>query len=89
MIRLINPLIIYTVWTSKPKRFTLSVEKILGKGSTKTPNIQFIKAWKNIDSPIVTIMIDIIGSPIKGLKIINWIKIPKIVINTKVKINAK
>ena len=45
----------------------MGLAKIGGKGLAKTPNIHFIAAWKTMERPIVTMMTEMIGSPIIGL----------------------
>src|SRR5690606_4604113 len=42
-------------------------ENTSGNGAVQTPNIHFIIAWKKIDRPIVTMITEMIGSPIIGL----------------------
>ena len=37
-----------------------------------TPNIHFISAWKKIDSPMVTMITELIGSPIMGRSTTTW-----------------
>src|SRR5215469_1189518 len=55
-----------------------------GNGCGLTPKIHFSAAWNTVDSPIVTMITEMIGSPIIGLRITTWIAIPKTNMNTSV-----
>src|SRR5690349_14987856 len=59
-------LMTYAVLTSRWPIVTDSCSKIGGNGWANTPNIHFIRAWNTIDSPIVTMITAMIGSPISG-----------------------
>lgn len=77
-------LIRYTVWISSPSTCTDWVWKIGGKGWAKTPNSHLHRAWKKIDRPIVTMMTEMIGSPISGRSTTTWRAMPKTSMNAKV-----
>ena len=49
-----------------------------------TPKIHFSAAWNTVDSAIVTMMTEMIGSPIIGRRIKIWIAMPKMNMNTSV-----
>ena len=76
--------ITYTVFTWSPSRFTSGVAKIGGNGCAETPNIHFINAWKKIDSPIVTMITETIGSPISGFSTITCRISPKAIMKARV-----
>ena len=49
-----------------------------------TPNIHFSAAWNTVESPIVTMMTEMIGSPIIGRRITIWIAMPNTNMKTSV-----
>src|SRR5215475_11894831 len=55
-----------------------------GKGWGLTPNIHFSAAWNTVDTPIVTMMTEIMGSPIIGRRKMTWMAMPKMNMNTSV-----
>ena len=55
-----------------------------GNGCGLTPKIHFSAAWNTVDSPIVTMMTEMIGSPIIGRRITTWIAMPNTNMNTSV-----
>ena len=55
-----------------------------GNGCGLTPKIHFSAAWNTVDSPIVTMITEMIGSPIIGRRITTWIAMPKTNMNTSV-----
>ena len=55
-----------------------------GNGCGLTPKIHFSAAWNTVDSPIVTMITEMIGSPIIGRRITIWIAMPKTNMNTSV-----
>ena len=59
-------------------------ENTSGNGAVQTPNIHFIIAWKKIDRPIVTMITEMIGSPIIGRRITSWIRMPNTNMKTSV-----
>ena len=59
------------------------VENTCGNGCVKTPNIHLSSAWKKIDSPIVTITIEITGSPIRGRSTTTCTSTPSRLMNTR------
>ena len=58
--------------------------KIFGNGWRLTPNIHFISAENTVDSAMVTMMTEMIGSPIIGRRMMSWIRMPKINMKTSV-----
>ena len=60
------------------------VAKIGGNGCTITPKIHFIIAWKKIDRPIVTMMTEMIGSPIIGRSATTCRMMPNAIMKAKV-----
>ncbi len=63
--------------------FTVGVAKTCGNGWANTPNIHLSKAWKKMDRPIVTITIEIAGSPIRGRSTTTWTSTPSSDMNTR------
>ena len=55
-----------------------------GNGCGLTPKIHFSAAWNTVDSPMVTMITEMIGSPIIGRRITIWIAMPKTNMNTSV-----
>ncbi len=55
-----------------------------GNGCGLTPKIHFSAAWNTVDRPIVTMMTEMIGSPIIGRRIRIWIAMPNTNMNTSV-----
>ena len=49
-----------------------------------TPKIHFIIAWKKIDSPIVTMITEMIGSPIIGFSTTTCSRMPKAIMKARV-----
>ena len=49
-----------------------------------TPKIHFISAANTVDSAIVTMITEMIGSPIIGRRITTWIAMPKMNMKTSV-----
>jgi hypothetical protein len=60
------------------------VWKICGNGCRLTPKIHFIRACNTVDRPMVTIMTEMIGSPIIGRRITIWIAMPSTNMKTSV-----
>ena len=65
-----------------------SVLKTFGNRAALLPKAQFITACMKIDSPIVTMMTEMIGSPIKGRRITTCTSMPKRVVKTSANANA-
>ena len=55
-----------------------------GNGCRLTPNIHFISAANTIDSAMVTMITEMMGSPIIGRRITTWIRMPKMNMKTSV-----
>ena len=55
-----------------------------GKGCGLTPKIHFSTAWNTVESPIVTMMTEMIGSPIIGRRMTTWIAMPNTNMKTSV-----
>ena len=55
---------------------TFWVWKMRGNGCRLTPNIHFISAENTVDSAIVTMITEMIGSPIIGRRMTIWIAMP-------------
>ena len=63
---------------------TVSVAKTGGNGCRLVPNIHFSAAWKTVESPIVTMITEMIGSPIIGRSTQTCSATPKTSMNTSV-----
>src|SRR3954452_4476150 len=72
------------VWICRPSRLTDWLVNTRGNGCGLTPNIHFSEAWNTSDSAMVTMMTEMIGSPIIGLSTTIWIAMPKTNMNTSV-----
>src|SRR6476469_2232149 len=69
-------LMTYTVWSCNPSTFTTWVWKIFGNGCRLTPKIHFINAENTVDNAIVTMITEMMGSPIIGRRITTWMAMP-------------
>jgi hypothetical protein len=55
-----------------------------GNGCGLTPKIHFSDAWNTSDNAMVTMITEMIGSPIIGLSTTIWIAMPKMNMNSSV-----
>jgi len=71
-----------------PPMVTTELVKTSGNRSALLPNTQFISACMKIEMPMVAMMTEITGSPIRGRSTTTWMTRPKMVMNTRLNTKA-